>query len=224
MIKKGFKDIMQGRILSGELKPGDKLPPERELAAEMGISRGSVNQGLLDLERMGFIRIVPRKGAYVADYMTGASPEILVAIMSYDTGLIGPDLFRDLMEMRILVEKECAKLAAQKINAEAIRELYSISDRIHDAKGSELTAALFEFHACVARISGNKAYALLFISFEKMIRRLIEVHYSSPEELRNTLPLYHELAQAISRGYAEEAQTLMGKILGSAASYLNQIL
>lgn len=49
-----FIEIMKRRILSGELKPGDRIPPERELAAELGISRGSVNQGMLDLARMGF--------------------------------------------------------------------------------------------------------------------------------------------------------------------------
>ena len=40
-----FMEIMKNRILSGELKPGDRLPPERELAEQLGFSRGSVNQG-----------------------------------------------------------------------------------------------------------------------------------------------------------------------------------
>lgn len=61
-LKASFINAMQAKILSGELKPGDRLPPERELAQQMGISRGSVNQGILDMERMGFLRIVPRKG------------------------------------------------------------------------------------------------------------------------------------------------------------------
>lgn len=49
-----FIEIMKNRILSGKLKPGDRLPPERELAEQLGFSRGSVNQGMLDLARMGF--------------------------------------------------------------------------------------------------------------------------------------------------------------------------
>ena len=43
------------KILSGELKPGDRLPPERELAEAMGISRSSVNHGIMELENMGFL-------------------------------------------------------------------------------------------------------------------------------------------------------------------------
>jgi DNA-binding FadR family transcriptional regulator len=52
--KKRFIRMIQERILSGELKPGDRLRPERELALETGISRSSVNQGILDLERQVF--------------------------------------------------------------------------------------------------------------------------------------------------------------------------
>lgn len=48
-LKAGFVEIMEAKIFSGELKPGDRLPPERELALQLGISRGSVNQGILDM-------------------------------------------------------------------------------------------------------------------------------------------------------------------------------
>ncbi len=91
-----FIEIMKRRILSGELKPGDRIPPERELAAELGISRGSVNQGMLDLARMGFLRIVPRKGAFVAEYVKSATPETLASIMSYDSALLDRSLFKAL--------------------------------------------------------------------------------------------------------------------------------
>ena len=76
-------EIMKNRILSGELKPGDRLPPERELAEQLGFSRGSVNQGMLDLARMGFLRIVPRRGAFVAEYVQQATPETLDRVSMY---------------------------------------------------------------------------------------------------------------------------------------------
>ena len=102
-LKAGFVEIMEAKIFSGELKPGDRLPPERELALQLGISRGSVNQGILDMARMGFLRIVPRRGTFVADYVRNATPETLAAIMSYDSALVDSALFKDLMELRILV-------------------------------------------------------------------------------------------------------------------------
>lgn len=60
-LKSSFVDRLIAEILSGKLKPGYRLPPERKLAEELGLSRGSVNQGILDLERMGFVRVVPRQ-------------------------------------------------------------------------------------------------------------------------------------------------------------------
>lgn len=53
-LKAGFVEIMEAKIFSGELKPGDRLPPERELALQLGISRGSVNQGILDMRAWAF--------------------------------------------------------------------------------------------------------------------------------------------------------------------------
>ena len=114
-LKAGFVEIMEAKIFSGELKPGDRLPPERELALQLGISRGSVNQGILDMARMGFLRIVPRRGTFVADYVRNATPETLAAIMSYDSALVDSALFKDLMELRILVELECTRLACANL-------------------------------------------------------------------------------------------------------------
>ena len=58
---------IENRIFSGELAIGERLPPERELALELGVSRSLVNLAILDLESMGFLRIVPRQGTFVAD-------------------------------------------------------------------------------------------------------------------------------------------------------------
>ena len=99
--KAEFIKAMQLKILSGELKPGDRVPPERELAKNFGISRGSVSQGILDLERAGFLRIVPRKGTFVAEYVRNASPETLGAIMSFDSTYIDSSLFADLRQRRL---------------------------------------------------------------------------------------------------------------------------
>lgn len=55
-------------ILSGELAFGEQLPPARELAAKMGVSRTVVTAGLVELEKLGFVEIKARQGVYVCDY------------------------------------------------------------------------------------------------------------------------------------------------------------
>ena len=63
-----FERQMQGVILSGQVTPGEKLPTEAELAESMNISKSAVHAGIKNLERMGFVRIVPRHGIYVCDW------------------------------------------------------------------------------------------------------------------------------------------------------------
>jgi len=223
-LKNGFIEIIQEKILSGELKPGDKLPPERELAQQLGISRGSVNQGILDLERMGFLRVVPRKGTFVTEYLSKGTPETLAAIMSYDSTLIDAALFRDFMDMRILIERECVRLACLRINTNSRHQIDERITRVFSATREELADALYEFHRCITRISGNAAYVMIFQSFEKMLRNLLEAHYSNEAELKKCLPMYDRLASAISQGDASSADAFILKILGLASDYTNMML
>ena len=74
-----FVDQVIGMIFSGELKVGDRLPSERELSEQMHISRSMVHTGLEDLERMGFVRMEPRRGNYIEDYARHGNFETLMA-------------------------------------------------------------------------------------------------------------------------------------------------
>jgi len=220
-LKRSFVETIQQEILSGELKPGDKLLSEREIALRMGISRGSVNQGILDLERMGFIRVVPRKGAYVTDYLKNGTPETLSAIMSHDSALVDSELFGDLMEMRMLIERECVRLACDRISSESRSMLDEKLSQLYQARGTELAKALYDFHRCIVGISGNSIYMMIFRSFEKMMLNLLEAHYHNESEIYKTIPIYEGLAAAISQKDSSGADSLIVKILVQATDYLN---
>jgi DNA-binding FadR family transcriptional regulator len=215
---------MQSRILSGQLKPGDRLPPERELAEELGISRGSVNQGILDLERMGFLRVVPRKGTFVADYIKNATPLTIAAIMNYDSTMYDAELFRGFMDFRILVERECVRLACLHMDDSSRRMLDELTERIYAAEGEELTEALYRFHYSVTRLSGNPAYTIVFQSFELVLRNMIEAHYSDRRELEKCLPLYGRLADAMRNGNGAKSDEYLLRILTMASDYLGYML
>ena len=82
-IKELFIERIEGMILSGVLKPGDRLPSERELAEQMKISKTIVHIGLEDLARMGFLEVTPRRGTVVADYRKHPTPQSLSALVGY---------------------------------------------------------------------------------------------------------------------------------------------
>ena len=69
-LKELFVKEIEAKIISGQLRPGDRLPPERELASLMEISRSIVNSGILELESKGFVKVIPRKGTVIVDYKT----------------------------------------------------------------------------------------------------------------------------------------------------------
>lgn len=222
--KANFIQLMQEKILTGTLKPGDRLPPERELAVQVGMSRGSVNQGILDLERMGFLRIVPRKGTFVADYTRHATPETLSAVMRFNSALIDPALFHDMMELRVLIERESTRLACARLTPDSRGLLTACCEAIYAATEESQAAAVFQYHKCITEISGNAAYVMVLQSFEKMIRNLIQEHYNNRQERDRSLPKFRLLTEAICRRDAFDADRWMCDILGQAAEYLNDHL
>lgn len=79
--KELFIKRMQEAILSGELAAGTRIPPERELAEKMGVSRAVINAGIIALVSQGFLEVQPRQGTFVADYRHEGSLETLNAIL-----------------------------------------------------------------------------------------------------------------------------------------------
>ena len=83
-LKDLFIQQLQDMILSGELPMGSRLPSERELCQQMGVSRAVVNGGITELARQGFLEVLPRQGTYVADYRrNGNMNTLIMMIMNY---------------------------------------------------------------------------------------------------------------------------------------------
>ena len=97
-----FLDRMLKEILSGQRSPGDRLPTESELAGQYGLRKTNVHLGLQELERLGFLRVVPRHATYVAPYWEQANLETLAAIMTHG-GKPKPELVDAFLELREMV-------------------------------------------------------------------------------------------------------------------------
>ena len=97
-----FLDCMLKEILSGRRNPGDRLPTESELAEQYGLRKTNVHLGLQELERLGFLKVVPRHATYVAPYWEQANLETLAAIMTHG-GKPQPELVDAFLELREMV-------------------------------------------------------------------------------------------------------------------------
>ena len=212
-VKDAFIDEILHKIISGELEPGDRLPPERELAAALGISRSIVNQGLLQLESMGFVAIRPRHGTVVCDFRKYPTPQSLDALMRYGSSDIGDPLFSDMMEFRILLERECAGLACENAYDSTLDKMEEQLLRME--AGPEDTAdAQYLFHYRLTQASGNSVYSMIFRAFEPVIRALIQLHYDLvPSDWKDAAAMHRRLLEALRRKDKASAQTLCTEII-----------
>lgn len=162
-----FVQQVENMILSGELAVGERLPPARELSARMGVSRPVISAGLVELEKLGFVEIHPRQGAYVCDYRRKGTVETLVAIMRYNGGAMRGNEVTSLLQVRSSLERLCMELVIQTATDEELAGIAPLLDAIGTAKTPEDTAdAVFAFHHELAALSGNMLLPLLYHSFQ----------------------------------------------------------
>ncbi len=197
-LKKTFVHQMQQKIFSGELQIGQKLPPERELAAQLGVSRSLVNTGILELESQGFVRIIPRQGSIVADYKKNGTLQVLVALMNCDSPRIDYPLFCNMVDLRILIECESARLACVHATIEDIDTLSLLIRCVGVCTDpQDAVDSLVRFHYLIAQLSGNAVYAMTFKSFEAVVTRLVSQHLTIAPDLPKTIKLHESLISAL---------------------------
>ena len=111
-LKEVFITRFEELILSGRIAVGQRLPSERELALQLGVSRPVVHEGLVELAAKGLVTMVPRVGTVINDYRREGSLALLTSLVQYQEGEIEPVLLESLLEMRLLFEVDAARLAA----------------------------------------------------------------------------------------------------------------
>ena len=220
-LKETCTQAIVSKIISGELKPGDRLPPERELAAMLGVSRSSVNQSVLELESMGFLSIRPRRGTVVCDYRKHPTPQSLAVLMRYDSVELDHSIFSDMMDFRLLIETECARLACANVRETTFAEMSACIDALE--RGDDPSDVLYQFHYLLTQASGNSVYSMFFRAFEPVIRALLRQHYSiKAEDAREAVTLHRALLEAVRVKDETNAVRLVREILLQGAAVLEK--
>ena len=208
-----FVQQIENMILSGELAVGEKLPSARDLCIKMGISRPVVSAGLIELEKLGFVEVLPRKGAFVCDYRRKGTVETLLAIMRYNGGAMRRNEVVSLLQVRQSLEILCME---QVILHASDRELGAFSpflDRIARADDPVKTAeAVFAFHHELAVLSGNMLLPLLYHSFRMESLYLWTIcgkHFGCRQLYETKLSLYQAL---LNRDLATATTVTAGSI------------
>ena len=198
---------IEGRILAGELQPGDRLPAERDLAEQFGVSRTAVREAVKTLIQQGLVEVYPGRGTFVTDSTSHALRHSLGLMLS-----LGPvDGTQNLVEVREMLEPELAALAAKRASDPQIRTLQQMYDRM-DASMDDIDAFMdadMEFHMTIARATQNELTPVLVEVLVGLIREHRRMVAIAEGGLERALAHHHNILQAICRKNPEAARLAM---------------
>jgi DNA-binding FadR family transcriptional regulator len=153
---------LRGLILKGAFSPGDKLPPERKLAEELGVNRASLREAIKALEQMGLVKTRQGDGTRVLDFMQTAGVELVSYLIPGD-GKPNLEVLVDVLEFRRFFGREVARQAALKASADDVRRLEDVANRANDPAldGEAVVKLDFEFYVELTRAGRNRVFQLL---------------------------------------------------------------
>ena len=143
-------------IAEGALAPAAKLPPEAELASDLGASRNTVREAVRALVTAGVLDVRRGDGTYV----TSLRPEQLLDGIGAAAELMGNDFSLELVQVRRILEPAATAMAALRIDDESLAELETLLGKMRSAESQEVLVQMdSDFHAVVAAASGNSTLA-----------------------------------------------------------------
>lgn len=216
-------------ILEGTLQPGQRLPAERALAEQFGVSRPSVREALQKLVARGLVISRQGGGNYVCDSLGSSFSDPLMNLLESR-----PETRRDLLEFRHTLETDCAYYAAHRATdldrqqlQLAFDELQACYAREPKASREEEGAADARFHLAIAQASHNLVLLHTIRGLFDLLKRSVVTNiggmYALRSDARHTLISQHQaLFDAIMEGRAEDARRIAGEHIRFVQSVLDE--
>jgi len=203
-------------IFSGYFKIGEKLPPERELAKMLGVSRPVVHEGLVNLVSKGIVTMTPRRGSVINDYRKEGSLFVLTSLFEYSEALVSEKLLKSMLDMRMLFEIENAGLAAKNRTEEQMEKFLEIHTREKQVDPENLTQIAlldFKFHHLISIASDNLVYPLLLNSLKQFYISLTKKFFSDISVIPWVFEHHGKIVRAIGEKEPEKAIKYMEQLL-----------
>jgi GntR family transcriptional regulator, transcriptional repressor for pyruvate dehydrogenase complex len=222
-------DVVDGvkrMILNGALNPGDRLPVEKDLASALGVSRGSLREGVRALSILGVLDTRQGDGTYV----TSLDPSVLLAPMGFVVDLHGEGNALSVHAVRRVLETEAAGLAARNMDAEALASARSALDEAalvladtpvdHD----RLIEIDIAFHRVIAVRSGNPVLAALIESLaSRTIRGRLWRGLTEEGADQRTHGEHEAILAALAAGDPDRARVRMATHLLEVEEFIGRV-
>jgi len=197
-------------VSSGMLHPGDKLPSERELAGKLGVGRGVVREAVKLLVERGLVNVLPGRGTFVTELGTDLLSDQLGRFFR-----VGCHSYRDLSEVRKILEVEIAHLAAQRATAEDLKEMRRAIKVMEGciAPSDKYVEADLAFHLALARATQNKLFFLLIGVMVDLLWESKQVIFQVSEAPEEGQVWHRLIYQAVEKGDVPAAREAMRKYM-----------
>lgn len=223
--KKALSEDIAARLLflirEKELRPGDKLPPERELAAMMRVSRPSLREALRALSIMNIVEIRQGDGTYV----TSLEPDLLIEHLDFVFAL-DDSTFLELFEARKILEVGIAAIAAERITGEEIAELEAcLTESVRNMEDHEaFLEADLELHEKIAEAARNPILSRFMASIGQLGRASRSRTVEIPGVARQSVEDHQAIVTALTDRDPEAARQAMLQHLNNVEERLKGLV
>jgi GntR family transcriptional repressor for pyruvate dehydrogenase complex len=192
-------------VLAGRFVPGERLPTQRALAAELEVNMASVREGVKRLEQLGLVEVRHGDAMRVRDWRLHGGPDVLVHLIAR-AGSLDVEMVGAVMEARRLLLSESARLAASRRSPEQAALLASLAEQLADAAGDEAAQHLdFAWYAVLIEAAGNVVFLLVMNSIRALYLDHLELFRPIVAGRAELLPRYRAAARAIAGGDGDAA-------------------
>ncbi|MDT0327714.1 FadR/GntR family transcriptional regulator [Nocardiopsis lambiniae] len=207
-------DRVEEQIIGGALKVGDHLPPERELAAWLEVSRAAVREAVRTLEAHGVVRSSVGSGKGAGTVVTAMPSGALTRMLRLHVALTSFPLV-DVIEARVMLERTSAALAAREADAGHLARMRAPLDAMDDVTLTREEFNEFDtrFHVAIAEAAGNRLVSDMTIAIRESMKQQVLSGFRGAEDwadLAEVLRGHHrDLLEAIEAGRGERAADLV---------------
>ncbi|MBQ4061660.1 MAG: FadR family transcriptional regulator [Christensenellaceae bacterium] len=197
-------------IKDGKLKPGDRLPSERQLSEELQVSRTAIREALRSMESMGYIDSKVGGGTYVKSVTMDSVIDPFSVMLAQNGNLLS-----DLVDVRMLLEGEIASLAAKKATKEQVDRIRLELDEMKKdiENGGNGLKGDNTFHDMLADVAANSALTLILTMCAGLLSKTREATLKIPGQPLMALADHHAILDAIESHQHAQAATLMRRHL-----------
>ena len=196
------------QLFDKTLKKGDKVESDRVLAQKLGVGRSAVREALKVLDILGMIDIRPGQGTFISS----DEANFFIVPLSWSLFLNSGDI-DNILEVRNVLEKKAAELAAESVQMDALQHLRDIEQRIHQAFVERNYQAFLngdiEFHLCLAECSGNQIIYGMIQIISNLMRHVSGTGMVEETQLQEIDEEHHLVYDAVLRHDARAAGQYM---------------